>query len=84
MEGVRKYTKEEIENILKAIEDEEKYGMVIRAKGFVPSDNTWIYFDYTPGEADVREGAPAAAGRLCVIGSRNYIIHYSLCTTIQI
>ena len=70
MEGVRKYTKEEIENILKAIEDEEKYGMVIRAKGFVPSDNTWIYFDYTPGEADVREGAPAAAGRLCVIGSK--------------
>ena len=70
MEGTRKYTRDEIENILNALNNEEKYGMVIRAKGFVPSENTWIYFDYTPGEPDVREGAPAAAGRFCVIGSK--------------
>ncbi len=69
IEGTRKYTKEEIEHALHEIENEEKYGMVLRAKGIVPSEGCFIHFDYTPGEADVREGAPAAAGRLCVIGS---------------
>lgn len=33
-------------------------------------DGTWIYFDYVPGEADVRTGSPAVTGRLCVIGAQ--------------
>lgn len=69
MDGTRKYTKEEIEKALHEIENEEKYGMVLRAKGIVPSDGCFIHFDYTPGEADIREGSAVAAGRLCVIGS---------------
>ena len=69
MDGTRTYSKEEIENALRLIENEEKYGMILRAKGIVPSEGCWIHFDYTPGEADVREGSAAAAGRLCVIGS---------------
>ena len=56
---------------LEALADEEKYGIVLRAKGIVaPADGgAWIHFDYIPGEPDVRHGAPAVIGRLCVIGS---------------
>ena len=44
--------------------------MILRAKGIVQStDGTWIHFDYTPGEPNVREGAAGIIGRLCVIGA---------------
>ncbi len=57
---------------LAALCDEGKYGIVLRAKGIVASSrgNDWIHFDYVPGEPDVRSGAPAVIGRLCVIGSK--------------
>ena len=43
---------------------------ILRAKGMVPAtDGTWIYFDYVPGEAQVRTGAAAVTGKLCVIGA---------------
>ena len=62
--------KEEIEACLDALSDEEAYGMVLRAKGMVPSgDGSWIYFDYVPGESDVRDGRADVIGRVCVIGS---------------
>ncbi len=70
IDGTRSYTKEELEAALSEIENEEKYGMVLRAKGIVPTEEGWLHFDYTPGEADVRLGSAAAAGRLCVIGSK--------------
>ena len=56
---------------LAALTDEEKYGIVLRAKGIVASSrgNDWIHFDYVPGEPDVRSGSAAVIGRLCVIGS---------------
>ena len=44
--------------------------MILRAKGIVmATDGTFIHFDYTPGEPDVRTGCAAVIGRLCVIGS---------------
>ena len=65
------FEKAEIEAILGALEQEETYGFVLRAKGMVPSaDGTWIYFDYVPGESDVREGKPDVTGKICVIGSK--------------
>ncbi|MCR5320830.1 MAG: cobalamin biosynthesis protein CobW [Lachnospiraceae bacterium] len=65
-----KYTKAEIEGFLEALEDDDKYGMVLRAKGMVPAeDGTWIYFDYVPGESNVRAGAPDVTGKFCVIGA---------------
>ena len=65
------YTKEEISDILEALEDEKKYGFVLRAKGMVPAgDGTWVYFDYVPGESNVREGKPDVTGKFCVIGSQ--------------
>ena len=57
---------------LAALTDEDKYGVVLRAKGIVASvsGGSWIHFDYVPGEPDVREGGAAVMGRLCVIGSK--------------
>ncbi len=70
LESPTQYTMEEIHAILEALEDENEYGMILRAKGMVPSaDGTWIYFDYVPGETDVRTGKPDVTGKLCVIGS---------------
>ena len=64
-------TPAEVEEILSALENEELYGMVLRAKGIVASkEGRWIHFDYVPGETDVREGAADIIGRLCVIGSK--------------
>ena len=69
-ETIRKYTQDEINEILTALEDTATYGNVLRAKGMVPAkDGTWIYFDMVPGEIDVRAGAPEYTGRLCVIGA---------------
>lgn len=68
-ETPRKYTREEIEQALTGLNDEH-IGMVLRAKGIVPgSEGGWIHFDFTPGEADVREGGADYTGRLCVIGA---------------
>ena len=65
-----KYTKEKIESILTAL-DSGEYGVVLRAKGMVPAeDGTWIYYDYVPGECDVRTGRPEVTGKICVIGSK--------------
>ena len=71
METPKKFSEEELRGILSALEDQEKYGMILRAKGIVDaSDGQWIYFDYVPGETDLRRGAAAVTGRFCVIGSK--------------
>ncbi len=70
VETGKKYTKEEIENALNALSDEEKYGIILRAKGIVAGEGTWIHYDYIPGESDVREGGADVIGRICVIGSK--------------
>ena len=65
------YSPAEITTILESLEDESKYGFVLRAKGMVPAgDGTWVYFDYVPGESNVREGKPEYTGKFCVIGSK--------------
>ena len=69
LETAHKYTKEELENALSALENESEYGMVLRAKGIVSGEDCWYHFDYTPGESDIRTGSASTIGRLCVIGS---------------
>ena len=70
-ETTKKFTKAFIENALSALGDEEKFGIVLRAKGIVEAaDGSWIHFDYVPGEPDVRSGSADVTGRLCVIGSK--------------
>ena len=70
-ETTRTYTPEEIQSALEALGDEEKYGMILRAKGIVAgTDGKWIHYDYVPGIPDVRTGSAGTIGRLCVIGSK--------------
>ena len=70
IETTHKYTVEEIENALAALNDEEKYGTILRAKGIVAgADGNWIHFDYVPEETSVRTGSAMVIGRLCVIGA---------------
>ena len=64
-----KYSREQIEAALEAIQDEEKCGQVLRSKGILEgTDGKWYQFDYVPGEPEVREGEPEATGMICVIG----------------
>lgn len=69
METPDKYTKEELQNMLDALEDKEKYGFILRAKGMLPSENGFIHFDYVPGESEIRDGSAEYTGKICVIGS---------------
>ena len=58
-------------DILDKLANSEEYGIILRAKGIVPStDGKWLHFDLTPGEYEIREGASDIIGRLCVIGSK--------------
>ncbi len=71
METPDQYSKEELEKILAALEDDDKYGMVLRAKGMVPcTEGGFIYFDYVPEESNIRPGKPDVTGKFCVIGSK--------------
>ena len=71
METPRKFTESALRDILSALEDEAKYGVILRAKGIVDAeDGDWLYFDYVPGEVDIRRGGAAVTGRFCVIGSK--------------
>lgn len=67
-ETARQFSEEEIDSALHAL-DSLTYGQVVRAKGYVPADGGWIYFDYVPGEREIRRGAAAVTGRICVIGA---------------
>ncbi len=69
-ETIHSYTKEQIADILKSLEEDGSYGNILRAKGMVAgADGEWIYFDMVPGEHEVRVGAPEYTGRICVIGA---------------
>ena len=58
-----------LQSLLEQLEDEERFGTVLRAKGIVDGGAGWLHFDFVPGEISVRPGAPGVTGRLCVIGS---------------
>jgi len=70
-ETARKYDQDEIRAILEKLKEGDSYGMVLRAKGYVPDKNggEWIHFDLTPGEYEIRKGSADYTGRICVIGS---------------
>ncbi len=71
METASAYTAADIEALLGELENEDEYGIVLRAKGMVSAgDGTWVYFDYVPGESDIRAGHPDVTGKICVIGAQ--------------
>ena len=70
METPRKYTEDELRQILEQLGDAVQFGIILRAKGILDAkDGQWLYFDYVPGEIQIRRGSPAVTGRFCVIGS---------------
>ena len=69
-ETTHKYTKDSVETILNAFDEDEKFGVILRAKGIVASEKGgWIHFDYGPGESSVRSGVADVTGKICVIGT---------------
>ncbi|MEE1199956.1 MAG: CobW family GTP-binding protein [Christensenellales bacterium] len=69
VETPRKFDEAALRDALGALEDEKRFGAILRAKGILPlTDGKWLHFDYVPGEADVRYGAADYTGRMCVIG----------------
>lgn len=67
----KRFNKEELEKILDTLAWGNGLGIILRAKGIVQSEGSeWLEFDLTPGEFEVRTGAPDVTGKLCVIGSR--------------
>ncbi|MBR5260917.1 MAG: GTP-binding protein, partial [Oscillospiraceae bacterium] len=70
METAKKFTAEGIEKILASLDDEERFGVILRAKGIVAAeDGQWLHFDHVPGENNIRRGSAGITGRFCVIGS---------------
>ena len=69
IETAKKFTKEELENALAKLSDEQ-YGTVLRAKGIVAGDGVWYHFDFVPEEYEVRTGSADITGRMCVIGAK--------------
>lgn len=64
IETVNKYTEEEIRSALSGLGEN-----IVRAKGIVPThDGSWLFFDYVPGDVDIRTGKPAYTGLITVIG----------------
>ena len=71
METPARYTEEELRKILAALDDSDKYGMVLRSKGMLATpEGSWLHFDYVPEETEVRTGAPDVTGKICVIGAK--------------
>ena len=69
-ETPHKYSEEQLREILTRLSDDDECGIILRAKGILPStDGTWLHFDMVPEEFEVRHGEADYTGRLCVIGS---------------
>ncbi len=67
VETAKTFSEAELKGILAELAT-EKYGQVLRAKGIVAGEGSWLHFDYVPGEPDIRTGSAIVTGRLCVIG----------------
>ena len=69
VETPKKFDEAAIREALEALDDDHRFGSILRAKGILPlNDGKWLHFDYVPGEVDLRYGAADYTGRLCVIG----------------
>lgn len=67
METINQYSREDLEQALQGLGDN-----IVRAKGIVPEKDTgkWLFFDYVPGDVDIREGSAAYTGLITVIGEK--------------
>ncbi len=64
------YTQDRLRAIFDKFEQESK-GTILRSKGIVKNaeDSQWIYFDYVPGQFEIRIGNPDYTGKVVVIAA---------------
>ena len=70
-ENVAPISREKLESILQGFSGSKEFGEIIRSKGMVESTDEkgeWYYFDFVPGEYEIRAGEPEHTGKVCVIG----------------
>lgn len=66
IETINQYTKESLQAALEKLPEN-----IVRAKGIVPTtDGEWLFFDYVPGDVELRKGSPAYTGLITVIGEK--------------
>ena len=66
IETINKYTEEDLRTALNGLGEN-----IVRAKGIVPdTEGGWLFFDYVPGDMDIRKGNPAYTGLITVIGEK--------------
>lgn len=67
IETSRKFTKDELEEILKKLNN-PLYGEILRGKGFLKGINSFLEFSYTNGQYIIDENKQRCSGKLCLIG----------------
>ena len=72
LETVKAFSKDEINDLLNKMANDESLGMILRSKGILKAtdSDSWYYFDYVAGDYEIREGNPDYIGRFVVIGSK--------------
>lgn len=67
IETSKKFTKEELEEILEKLSN-PIYGDVLRGKGFLKGIDSFLEFSYTNGQYIIDENKQRCSGKLCLIG----------------
>jgi G3E family GTPase len=67
IETSKKFTKEELEEILMGLKN-PIYGEVLRGKGFLKGVNSFLEFSYAFGQYIIDENKQRCSGKLCLIG----------------
>ncbi len=71
VETPKHYTEDGIRSILNSLSNKSMYGNVLRSKGIIPLlENSWVQFDFVPGEINIKPCLPDYTGRICVIGEK--------------
>ena len=70
METPHRYSEEKIASLIKALEDRDQYGFVLRAKGILQDESgVWHEFDHVPEETEIRKSSPDVTGKIVIIGA---------------
>ena len=70
IETVHKFSRAELEDLLKLLSMTQDFGTVLRAKGIIQTEEGgWLEFDMVPEETEIRDCKPDYIGRICVIGT---------------
>ena len=66
IETINKYSEDDLKAALAGLGEN-----IVRAKGIVPDkDGGWLFFDYVPGDTEIRTGSPAYTGLITIIGEK--------------